>query len=564
MPILWKDVKPKIEIYEGIELATVKCIRNMPVITTLPSGVTSIKSKWRLFKVQTDPHEPSIPVYDDAGYFRKGNNVYALAPIKDKAWIKNWVKSVPNDIIEKLEYIAIRHGLDETDLVDSLSQILLKPIPRLRNPHDVAKMTKEQWSEFIESTICPGAEKDSRLKLVFKSHLLRGNIQRYNPHTLMITNPSTGKTSYYDITGLRIDKASKNRLIGYSDAQKPHRGTIDNLDTILCIEQIESQTATDILAFLLTFMEKGEARSETGAEGFIVKGNCPIVLTANPTGYRIDRIDTFRALIDHLSGNLVALGRRFGVIIYGDDYGKVQIKKPVGSIEWQNNMLKFRSVEEYVLSLIKSLFENSSVHKWLEKPLPEYEERGKVLTKKVIDDGIEDFLTTHFESAYPHIRGTALNCAIIDLVPKLVKVRTTGQENKLLIIDILSKAEGYLREIVAINLESVANMVRAKVEIIDLIFKQLPQYIQELILTVNNYLQKLGRMPTREVSLDTVGSYAVKQYYQYFSMVTNHLDYITPERLNNYNRFLEKYWYFKVIPKEQHIYTIDFVYPRGR
>jgi Holliday junction resolvasome RuvABC ATP-dependent DNA helicase subunit len=159
-----------------------------------------------------------------------------------------------------LKYIVCKHGLDDKNLSESLSKILMTPIPRLRNPKTIANMTKEQWQEFIESIISPGAEKDHRLKLIYKSHLLRGRNQRYNPHTLLITNPGTGKTTFYDVVGQTIDKTSKSRLIGFSDAQNARPGLIDNLNVVLCIEQIESQSAPEILAFLLSFMEKGKAR----------------------------------------------------------------------------------------------------------------------------------------------------------------------------------------------------------------------------------------------------------------------------------------------------------------
>ena len=556
MPV--KGLEPIIEIREGIELVAIKCIRNMVEIFKYPSGEIGVKSKWRLFKVKSEPDMPEILVYDDAGYITKGHSNYALKPIEDVNWIEEWLNEVPGDIKEKLKNIAQKHGLDDKNLSKSLSKILMTPIPRLKNPETVAKMTKEQWDEFIESVISPDAEKDHRLKLIFKTHLLRGIMQRYNPHSLLITNSGTGKTTYYDIVGLTIDKASKNRLIGFADAQNARPGVIDNLNVVLCIEQIESQTAPDILAFLLSFMESGKARSETGGYGITVRGECPIVITANPTGYSLDRIDTFRALIDHLTGNLMALGRRFGIIVYGNDYQKVTIKKPFSSVEWQRNVQKFRSIEEYVLSPISQLFSEDKVSKWLETPLPGYEERGKKLIGEVKDQGIKEFLTIHFELAYPHIRGAALNCAIIDFIPRLVKVKATGEEDSLLILELLTTAEKYLKEIITINLESIANMASVEEDVAELIFTQLPKYVQELILAVNQFRQKNPTF-SREVSLDVIEQHSLNQYYPYFSAVSNHLDYITPETLSYFNNITEKYWWFRTIQKDKGVYTIEFV-----
>jgi len=558
MPVIGIDVKPVIEIREGIELVAIRCIRNMIEIFKYPGGESGVKSIWRLFKVKSEPDMPEILVYDDAGYITKGHSNYALKSIEDVNWIEKWLSEVPEDIKEKLKYIVQKHGLDDKNLSESLSKILMTPIPRLKNPKTVSKMTKEQWNEFVESTISPNAEKDHRLKLIFKAHLLRGRMQRYNPHSLLITNSSTGKTTYYDMVGLTIDKASKNRLIGFADAQNARPGVIDNLNIVLCIEQIESQTAPDILAFLLSFMESGKARSETGGYGIVVKGECPIVITANPTGYSLDRIDTFRALIDHLTGNLMALGRRFGIIIYGNDYQKVMIKKATSSIEWQKNVQKFRSIEEYILPPIIQLFKEDKISKWLELPLPEYEEQGKRLIKEVKDEGVKEFLTTHFEFAYPHIRGAALNCAIIEFIPRLVKIKATSEEDNLLITELLTTAEKYLEEITTINLESIANMSSAEQDVNELIFAQLPKYIQELILAVNQFRKK-HPVPTREVSIDVFESHLQRTHFDYISQITNNLDNISQETIDYYNNLLAKYWWFRIIQKDKGVYAIEFV-----
>lgn len=561
MPVLGEKHKLEIKLLEGIELVSIECIRNMIKIVDLSNDATTFESKWKVFAVKYQPDAQTIPVYDDTGYMTKAHSVYTLSRIKDKSWISKWLETVPEDVKNKLKKIVKEHGIDEDDLAESLSKILMTPIPRLENPNDIAKMSeekyKEQWETFIESIISPGAEKDHRMKLVYKIHLLRGFIQKYNPHTLSITNSDAGRTTYYSKIGKTVDKASSPRLIGYSDAQKPYPGTVDNLYVVLCIEQIESQTAPDILAFMLSFMESGEARSETGAEGFTVKGTCPFVITANPTGYEIDKITTFRALIDHLTGNLLALGKRFGIIIYGKDYGTVVIKKPVSDVEWKDNVQKFRSIEEYVLPLINGIFKDKAVFNWLEKPLSDYEERGKELIEGIKDEGVKDFLITHFELGYRHLKGAALNSAIIDVIPRLVKVKVTGKEDNFLIIELLGKAEGYLKEIIAINLESVANMASAEGDIADIIFEQLPKYIQELTYAAGEYRKKGLR--SREILVNNLDSYSLKQHFQYMSQVVNALDNISAGKISDNNRILEKYWWFRIVRKEQHIYSIEFV-----
>jgi hypothetical protein len=115
-----------------------------------------------------------------------------------------------------------------------------------------------------------------------------------------------------------------------------------------------------------------------------------------------------------------------------------------------------------------------------------------------------------------------------------------------------------LKEIITINLESIANMASVEEDVAELIFTQLPKYVQELILAVNQFRQKNPTF-SREVSLDVIEQHSLNQYYPYFSAVSNHLDYITPETLSYFNNITEKYWWFRTIQKDKGVYTIEFV-----
>lgn len=572
MPILGKEVtdetreikEPKIIIIlKGLDLIEIKCIRDMIRIFKT-ENIADYESKWKLFVAQLSLASPKIPIFDKTGYISKSNSNYVLVPIEDKKWIDNWLIEVPEDIKEKLKTIVKRHGLSEKFLSESLTKILMEPIPRLKNPEVIASMDKKEWNKFIKSVISPGAEKDHRMLIVFKTHLPRGIRQIYNPHALLLTNLKTGKTKFYELIGIRLDKASAPRMIGYSDAQKSYPGTVDNLYIPLCIEQIESQSAPEILRFLLSFMELGRARSETGAKGFIVKGTCPIVITGNPKGYHSARINTFRSLIDHLTGNLIALGRRFGIIVYGIDYGVVKVEMGQSDVEWQINVQKYRSIEEYILPLIKGIFKNVTVERWLEKPLPDYEKKGKNLLKKINDTGVKEFLTAHFELGYPHIKGGALNCAIIDFIPRIMKIKTTEKEDGLLIVDLLAKAEEYLKKIIAINLESVANMAYLEEDVTGDIFESLPVLWQTLLKTIQNYTKTFGFIHRGEILIDKLQDYLPEDStYSYISQIRNALDYRTPENISYYNILFEKYWKFRIVLKEKiyqkGIYFIKFI-----
>ena len=100
-------------------------------------------------------------------------------------------------------------------------------------------------------------------------------------------------------------------------------------------------------------------------------------------------------------------------------------------------------------------------------------------------------------------------------------------------------------------------MASAEENIRDIIFEQLPKYIQELVWT-SIECRKKGLI-SREILVSDLDSYSLKQHFPYMSMVVNALDNISLEKINEHNRILEKYWWFRIVPKERHIYSIEFV-----
>ena len=180
MPILGKDIKPEIEILKGMELLRMECIRDMIEIYKR-GNVADWKSIWRLWKARLSPESPEILILDTTHFISKGYSNYVLVPIHNKERIKTWLIGVPEDIKDKLKGIVKKHGLFEKFLAESLTRILMEPIPRLKNPKVIADMKKEDWDNFIESNISPGAEKDHRMNLIFKMHLLRGGYTKIQP-----------------------------------------------------------------------------------------------------------------------------------------------------------------------------------------------------------------------------------------------------------------------------------------------------------------------------------------------------------------------------------------------
>ena len=550
MPIL--GMENEIMLRKAVIMHSIKGLFDKPKVKNLPEFDYEIE--WRLFKCKLTPASPEVIVYDSDGIITSGQSNYCFTSITDLKWVREWVGNLPENKKESIKNILDKWGFDSKNIPESLivNKILLSPIPRLKNPSAVNRM---DWKAFLKEVISPNAEKDSRLELVYKATLLRGTKQRYNPHTLLCTNTDVGKTLFYYMVGKRLDKTTKNSLIGFATPSEGKQyGAIHNLDLPFCIEQIESQTSPDILGFLLSFMELGIAESHTGGQSLTCIGNCPMIISANPTGYHTDKIVTFKALIDHLTGNLLALGRRFGIIVYGMDYQKVITKGTLDEIEWRENVQKFRSIEDYIRPIIKELFENEEIQRWLEEPIAGYLEKVRDLIQDIKDEDVKDFLTEHAESGYRHIKGTALNCAIIDLFPKFVKRKI--EKKQIDTFETMTKAEAYLAKILVINLESIANMSSLEEKILHIIFKQLPEYLKDLVLAVNEYRKEKGNV---KVSLKDLSAYYQGVYYKYWSHITNIINQTSPSTIRRYNRILEKYWLFRLVQMEEGIYTVEFL-----
>jgi hypothetical protein len=246
----------------------------------------------------------------------------------------------------------------------------------------------------------------------------------------------------------------------------------------------------NFFSFLLTFLEEGKARVSTGGIEFEESGTCPFAITANPNALELNKEDSARLLLVKLSTNHLALGRRIGLLIFGNDYKMVVSKGGFSEAEWKLFFEFYRAIEEFCAPVIEQyIYGAREFERWLETPIDGYNK--KLLEAfKVQDPDVADFLTAHLDQAFRHIKGGALAIAIVDNMDKIVELAElkTDVPAKLK-KHILSDAEDALKEIVRINLGSISNMVstiQRTPEMDKLLFEHLPKQIQETVLLVKN------------------------------------------------------------------------------
>ena len=512
--------------------------------TRVEDGGVAFDKVYSLYEGCPFEHADPVLLMDYDGMLGSGQRYYTLKPVDDIVGF--WDKAT---LMERhiFEDIVKSWGLSDVDknIKAALYLRLFKPVGRLV---DTSFINEELWGEVVDTLLSfGGADKDPQLMLVYRSHLLRGYKQVYNPHTIMATNPGTGKTAFYEHAGSRYDKASANSIIGYAKGKSEvYYGAIHGQNRVFTLEQIESQLAETLLAFLLTFMESGSSTLHTGGVEMQVSGACPIVITANPTGYDTDKIGTFKALIDHLTTNHLALGRRFGVIVYGMDYKTVDRTARLNEEEWGLCFDLFRAVEAYAWPAIVRVYEAPEAAKWLNAPLPDYEKRVTEATDKIYDSAVKDFTKTHARGAYQHLRGAAFSCAVVDLIPYLIRSMGDGAVD-LAADAVIGKAEEYLEQFVNINLVSFANMVstlESSEKIKEYLVKSFPNYIKEIIYAVDALRAKEAN-PPREIPLLNLDPYMLRQWYDHFSEIIDSV-LKNSRRWKFYSQQLERYFKFRL------------------
>jgi len=496
---------------------------------------------WTLFKAIEKRYSRPILILDTDGIVNPANLNLALTIEDDPETIEEWLEEVPYHVKKKIKRLLLKYGYTEEDLKEDLAQclagsyILYRPIPKLKSK---AILNEIDWKTFIDELVEWKCTLDPRFKLIRKATILRGVKPKYNPNSLQFTNGGTGKSDFYRKVGLLIDKATAKSFLGYAKSpDEIYPGIIEGMEKPIGIDQIESQSAPQIMRYLFNIMEFGSALVSSGAAKFKVESKSSFHILGNPIGYETDPAKSFSRLMAHISYN-PAIGRRFGLIVYGTDFKRIE-KKDEDFENWKKAIALFRAVEEAAAKQLQRIFNDKKVFTWLNKEIPNYAENVRQIVSEIKDENIRTFLIEHAEGGQHRVKAAALNIAIVENLDKIAL-------EKYSIDELLEEAEIHLHKIIELNIKSISNIAKSyeleKQQLIRLYFENLPDYMKEIVSAIELMKKELDQ-PT-EIPLMNIPYQPSNENYSHFSKCIDRLK--RRKNIETLNNKLREYFGFEL------------------
>ncbi|MFH2110966.1 MAG: hypothetical protein ABIJ47_06870 [Candidatus Bathyarchaeota archaeon] len=429
------------------------------VQATHSNRLQGIEPLWSIYAAKMENEYPPILIFDKERRLRPQSRELCLAPIDESDGLLEYVgglspaayKQLVSAIKENGVYVETGEDAPTLDQLLARSGICYRPVSRIRDIYEIETL---EWEPFVDRLIRWDAEeKDPRLCLAHKAQLLRGIEPRLNAHALIVTNAGTGKSIHYQVNGIPIDKATKNAFLGYAKSPREvYKGTVDGEELPIGVDQIEIG-AWGIMDYMFNIMEYGEATVSSGATKFPVKSWSPYAFMANPLTDVVNVEKSFGILMDHISRN-PAIGRRFGVLIYGTDYAIIKTRSTPESLDqWRRQTAFFRAIEEAARPELQRIMWSQEVWDWINREIQGYAERMDRIAKGCNDDTIRVFFMEHGRAGQSRVRAAALQVSLVDYLQDIALGRYSLEA-------ILDHAEEVLPGFTRLNLESAINIVR--------------------------------------------------------------------------------------------------------
>jgi chaperonin cofactor prefoldin len=519
----------------AVKFKFIKLIYSKPKFIFRKGTLIDIKTQFRVYEAFKEEAQKSVLIVDYNDYINPKRTEYSVIRVSEE-------KS--KEIISYLQEAGVLKKITRS----GKNIIILQPVPRLRSIDFLRKMN---WKQFIEEIIdYKNAGVDPDFKIVRKATLPRGYYQSINPHAHIVLPGSTGKSEYYSTIGQLEDKVTDNSLIGYADSKGPKPGSLDKTELPIAFDQVESLTRGNILRYLFNIMEKGEAIIDNAAHPFTIWSKSTLIFLSNPIG---DPKTQYSAFLEKLCKN-PTIGRRFGIILYKKDAKRITSKVKDLKGELTEKIELFRAIEEYAGPEINKIIDN--LWKWLNEQNEEWITQALSLIKGLENENEElaTFLREFIINGGSHMRGAALNCAIVDNLDKIAL-----KEYK--IEDILRDAEKYLNELLRINFNSIEtitqNYKKGIEEVQKRIFNTLPTYMKEIMSAIELWRRKLKNEEKEKIAipyklyLETIPY--KPQTAQYFSNIIKDAKKANPSK---YNDDLKINFGLEIKKEDNNIYAI--------
>jgi hypothetical protein len=331
-----------------------------------------------------------------------------------------------------------------------------------------------------------------KIKAVNFSRKAKPEYQKYQSHSLLITQTKVAKTTLAEILHGResvYGSGSASRLLGFSTAEETYESEVDERVEPTFIDEINSQNWEKLFFDALpNLMENGFVQVAKGKQSVKVKtltsftfiSNTGSISEAKPTDLYI----FFETFLSMFSESPQRVGSRIAVVFFGNNFKQVDgLIKP----NYQAISL-WRKICKKITELAELLVNNEEVEKWLNAKIDYYNETIEILTQQLPNGKVKDFWLGNKE-AYRHINGTALLFALYDYVKEHQEVLKTKQFDFNELYDLFAENQ---KTICEWNIESLRQMIESipkedEKKLLRLQFESNPEYVRLLVLTVGKY-----------------------------------------------------------------------------
>ncbi|RLE78685.1 MAG: hypothetical protein DRJ51_09110 [Thermoprotei archaeon] len=225
---------------------------------------------------------------------------------------------------------------------------------------------------------------------------------------------------------------------------------------------------------MMNLVELGEARITQAGTSLQIRTNATFVLHGNVPA-RSPSVEKMQVImlrmLQKMSDNPYALGRRFPILFFGPKYQTVKWREDrISDLEHDKALALISEYIRLRQPMIDALFKAREIRDWLNRRLPkEYigdvEEIADSVSGSSAPGGLSivaDYVLGQNEG-YPKLRGLALRLAIRDHLGEMLRYADSRELEKA----VLSSAEAWLNRILLNNLESFSKLASG----IELAFK---------------------------------------------------------------------------------------------
>jgi hypothetical protein len=378
--------------------------------------------------------------------------------------------------------------------------VIFKAAPAVSD-EELEKVLGWDWEGYVHDLLYMGAEKDGRIALVGKAHMVPQfpEMRMKNSISLIITNPGTGKSVLLSRVGFIVSRTTARSITGGARVD----GTVVpsflmGLRRLVVVEHLEAKPEEGLLAYLLTTISGIPSRIVIWQTEQEFSPYCAAAVTGNPNRERGQ--PNFQAFFVYLQGvtdNYLALGRRVSMILFGMDYAVVESETDVDGLPWVAPAWRiWWEIADRIDPLVRTVYQHPETQAWLNEPDEEYSAAVETVYGSAEPSEVRDFWLEHGRNAHPTIKWRALCCALVDRGQELLRRALHG-----LGVDrdigeaILEGARAAYREIKTVNLRSLQEIqetAELEEEILQMVFEGLPRYLRELLVTVGHYATRDG------------------------------------------------------------------------